>query len=121
MRTTNIALFKAGWMIGDFEPSILRTKEFDFAHHHYPKGFVGQNHAHMKSTEYNYIVKGKVMLRPVGGEVGVMVSGDMFIFDIGEYCGYVEYLEDTDLIIIKAPTGVNDKVDATGLDLPMPK
>lgn len=116
MLITNKSEYKAGWMIGDFVPSVLRTDAFEFAHHHYPKGFRGEDHAHIYMTEYNYIVRGSVMVKS-----RTLGAGDMFIFTHGEYCGEVIYLEDTDLIIIKTPSMRGDKVDAEGNNMRMPK
>jgi hypothetical protein len=116
MNISNIKNYISGWIIGDFEPSILRTKSFDFAHHVYPKGFKGTDHKHIISEEYNYIVRGKVKVKG-----HTLSDGDIFVFKKGEYCGEPVYLARTDLIIVKVPTGKNDKVDSKGKKMSMPK
>lgn len=116
MLITNIKDYKAGWMMGNFNPSVLRTPYFELGHHTYPAAFKGDNHRHDMSTEYNYIVRGKA---DVNGKI--LSRGDMFIFTPGEYCGSVVYLEETDLIIVKSPSAPDDKIDVKGTQMPMPK
>ena len=115
MLVTNRGDYKAGWMIGSFTPAVLSTDAFEFAHHTYKAGFIGQNHKHQVATEYNYIVSGKVNVNGT-----IMASGMMFIFTPGEYCGDVTYLEDTELIIIKTPSIQFDKYNEKGQSMAMP-
>jgi len=106
MKTSRITDFKAGWFIGDFEPTLLKTKEFEVAHHHYKAGTKSTPHYHAIATEYNYIVRGWLN---AGGED--LMSGDIFIYEPNDVA-QVEFLADTDLIIIKTPSVVGDKYDA---------
>lgn len=106
MRTSRIGDFKAGWFIGDFEPTLLKTPAFEVAHHFYKKGFVGTPHVHKVATEYNYIVSGGLV---ASGKV--LGPGEMFIYDPGEVAD-VSFLEDTNLIIIKTPSLPGDKYEA---------
>lgn len=103
MITANVKDFTKGWMIGDFEPSVLRTNCFEFARQFHPKGFVGQRHVHDQSTEYNYIASGRLLAS--GKELS---KGDMFIYAPGEV-SEVTFLEDTDTIIIRTPSIPTDK------------
>jgi hypothetical protein len=83
----------------------LRTSVFEVAHHFYPKGFKGTPHIHKIAIEYNYIVSGRLIAS--GEELGF---GDFFIYepmDVSE----VEFLEDTNLIIIKTPSIPKDKYE----------
>jgi mannose-6-phosphate isomerase-like protein (cupin superfamily) len=105
MRLSNISDFKAGWFIGDFEPSLFRSPHFEVAHHFYAKGVKSTPHLHKLATEYNYIVNGsvKVLDKALG-------RGDVFIYEPSDVCD-VEYLEDTDLLIIKSPSIPGDKYE----------
>lgn len=105
MKFHKITDFINGWFIGDFEPSLLRTANFEIAHHHYKKGVISTPHTHLVASEYNYIVCGKVYLPT---EDRYLESGDMFIYEPKEVSN-VEFLEDTDLIIIKVPSLPTDK------------
>lgn len=103
MITSNIKNFTNGWIIGDFNPALLKTKDFEIAHHFYPKGFKGIQHTHKIATEYNYILSGKL----VASEI-MLESGDIFIYEPHDVSN-VLFLEDTNLIIIKTPSLPNDK------------
>lgn len=105
MKVSNIKSYTNGWFIGDFEPTLLKTPEFEVAHHFYPKGLKSTPHTHKESTEYNYILSGSLMAS--GKNLG---PGDIFIyepFDVSD----VLFLEDTNLIIIKTPSIPHDKYE----------
>lgn len=46
MKLFNVDDFKGGWFIGDFEPTILRTKDFEISVRHYKAGDEEQKHVH---------------------------------------------------------------------------
>jgi len=103
MTFDNIKNFKNGWFIGNFEPSLLKTENFEVAMQFHPKGFIGQKHYHKISTEYNLVVSGKVNI--CGRE---MKSGEIFVFLPNEV-SESEFLEDTTLIIVRTPSVPTDK------------
>lgn len=105
MRTAHIKDFKMGWFIGNFKPTLLSTCRFEVAHHFYTKGFKGVPHIHKVATEYNYIIRGKLIAS--GQEFG---AGDFFIYEPHEV-SEVEFLEDTDIVIVKTPSMPGDKYD----------
>lgn len=105
MIVTNIKQYTNGWYIGNFTPAVLQSKDFEIAHHSYPKGFEGNPHTHKIAAEYNYIVTGSLV---ASGQT--LKRGDIFVyepFDISD----VIFLEDTDLIIVKVPSVPNDKYE----------
>jgi quercetin dioxygenase-like cupin family protein len=95
--------FKNGWFIGDFSPSLLKTKSFEVASQTHTKGFVGVSHYHKKSTEYNLVVSGKVKI--CGKE---MVKGDIFVF-LPDEISTSEFIEDTTIIVVRTPSDPTDK------------
>lgn len=103
MLLDNIKSYTNGWFIGNFEPSLLKTKDFEIAHHFYPKDFVGEHHTHKVAMEYNYIISGK--LNASGNILG---NGDIFIYEPFDISNVI-FIEDTNLIIIKVPSIINDK------------
>lgn len=105
MRTSNIKSFTNGWFIGNFEPSLDKTKDFEIAHHFYPKDFKGTPHTHRIAIEYNYIVSGKLT---ASGKT--LEAGDIFIYDPNDISD-VTFLEDTNLIVIKTPSVPGDKYE----------
>ena len=103
MLTRRIAEMRGGWFIGDFEPSVLRTRAFEVAHHRYPAGYRGEPHVHRVGTEYNYILRGRLVAS--GQQLG---SGDIFVYQPGEVSD-VTFLEESDLVIVKTPSVPGDK------------
>jgi quercetin dioxygenase-like cupin family protein len=101
--TRNIREMQGGWFIGDFEPSVLRTGTFEVAHHRYPAGYRGEPHVHRFCTEYNYILRGRLVAS--GQELS---TGDIFVYAPGE-ASDVEFLEESDLVIVKTPSVPGDK------------
>jgi len=51
-----------GWFIGDFEPSILKSKDFEVAILFHPKGEKWPKHFHKESVEINVLITGKMII-----------------------------------------------------------
>ena len=92
-----------GWFVGNFEPTVYKTNEFEVAHHFHKAGFVGEKHFHKIGYELTYIIKGTLIASNI--ELG---SGDMFLYEPNEISD-VSFIEDTDLIVVKWPSVSNDK------------
>lgn len=103
MKQANIADFKAGWFVGDFEPSIFKNPFFEVAHHKHKKGCETFPHFHKVTNELNYIVSGELK---VDGKF--MFAGDMWIYEPNEV-SKVEFLADSELIIVRWPSIPSDK------------
>jgi len=103
MKKYNIKDFKAGWIVGDFEPSIFKNPFFELAHHTHKAGCDTHPHTHKVTTELNYIVRGSMM---VSGQL--LTSGDAWVYEPNDVSD-VEFLEDTDLIILRWPSIPSDK------------
>ena len=104
MKTYNIKDMKHGWFIGNFEPSMLKTDQFEVGHHFWKEGTSPVLHKHNVLTEYNYIVKGCV--RIPGDQL--LYAGSMFVFEPGDVSD-ISFMTDTELIVIKVPSIPNDK------------
>lgn len=100
----NIDQFKLGWFIGDFEPSILRTKDFEVAYRVQKKDEYHAPHVHPIGVEYNYLIKGQMT---INGRK--FVGPTVFVIEAGEEC-YPVMDTDCELIIVKTPSLPNDKV-----------
>jgi len=103
MDVYNIKQFTKGWLVGDFEPSLFKNPHVEVAHHFHEKGFVGEKHTHKIGTELTYIIRGNLI---ASGKR--LASGDMFIYHPNEVA-CVEFLEDTDLLVVKWPSIPSDK------------
>lgn len=109
MKIFNLADYKNGWIIGDFDPSLLRTKNFECAVHTYPKGHVSDGHFHKVATEYNLIIKGKCEVwSEYLNKYIKMRKQDGWAYFPGQKSN-VRFLKDTTLLIIKCPSVKGDK------------
>jgi quercetin dioxygenase-like cupin family protein len=95
--------FKGGWFIGDFDPSVLKTKGFEMAIKYHPKGERWDIHYHKIATEYNVLISGRMSID--GKE---LVAGDIFIIEPDEVAD-PEFFEDCCVAVIKIPSVANDK------------
>lgn len=95
--------FTRGWIVGDFEPSIVQTKDMEIGILELEAGHKADNHFHAHHTEWNLILSGCARLNKK-----LYFEGDIFQFLPFEKAT-VEYLEDTKLLVIKSPATKNDK------------
>jgi len=105
MNVTQIKDYVRGWFIGNFEPSILKTKHFEVGLLTHNKGEYWAPHYHKESVEYNVLVTGKMTVQ---GKV--LNSGDVFIFQKGEIADPV-FHEDCTLVVVKVPSIPYDKFE----------
>lgn len=103
MILSKITDYFRGWFIGDFENSLLRTKDFEVALLTHKKGEVWPAHYHKEATEYNVLVKGKMLT--CGKELN---DGDVFVFEKGEVADPI-FLEDCTVVCVKVPSIPTDK------------
>lgn len=105
MNITKITDYVRGWFIGDFEPTVLRTKDFEVGVLRHHKGEKWPSHYHKHSVEYNVLVSGKMIVQ--GKELN---SGDVFVFEKGEIADPV-FLEDCTVVCVKVPSIPSDKFE----------
>ena len=103
MKVSSLKDFTNGWFVGDFNPSIFKNPFFEVAHHKHTKGQETFPHYHKVTNELNYIVSGELM---VSGQK--LKGGDMWIYEPNEVSD-VEFLDDTELIVIRWPSIPTDK------------
>ena len=109
MDVKHINDFTNGWFIGAFEPSLFKNPFFEVAHQHHPKGKIGDKHLHKLTTEVTYIVKGSMIIKDKHLKRDRTLStGNMFTFFPNEVSD-VEFLEDSDLIVVRWPSIPTDK------------
>lgn len=105
MIVRHISEFFRGWLVGDFEPSIIRTKELEVGVLTHPKGEEWPRHVHKEADEYNYIIKGKMKVNGVE-----LNTGDVFLIEKGEPAKPI-FLEDCTVLVIKTPSVIGDKYE----------
>jgi hypothetical protein len=103
IETHRLEDFIGGWFIGDFNPSLFRTGDFEVCYKHHHKGEDWPVHYHAEGTEYNLLTKGKMKI------MGTIIEpGTIFIaypYEISD----AEFLEDCEVLIIKVPSIPGDK------------
>lgn len=107
MKIAHIDDMKGGWLIGDFEPSLLKTSQFEVAYKFFDKGEVHEAHIHKIATEFNYLTKGKLIIRG-----RTLEAGDIFVIEPGEVADPV-FLENCEIMVVKTPSVKDDKYTET--------
>lgn len=103
MKHFNLKDFKRGWVIGDFESSVFRTKEFEFTVKHFKKGDHEPLHLHKVIDEITVVVSG--VFRMAGQ---IIKKDDIVWIEKGE-ASECECLEDGVITGVKIPSVIGDK------------
>jgi len=98
-----IEKFKGGWFIGDFDPAVFKTKDFEVCFKFHKQGELWDTHYHKIAEEINYLIRGKMKI----GDI-LIEAGDIFHIHRNEVSAPV-FLEDCELIVVKTPSVQNDK------------
>ena len=103
MKINKMSEMVGGWFIGDFEPSVYKTSEFEVCYKQHYKGEVWDNHFHKIATEVNYLIRGEMKINDV-----FLQEGDIFLIEPDEV-SVPEFLTDCELIVVKTPSIKGDK------------
>jgi quercetin dioxygenase-like cupin family protein len=103
MEKYNLSDFHRGWFIGNFEPTLFKTDDFEVAVKKYEKGDYEEKHYHKISTEYTTILNGSVEMNGV-----VYNDGDIIVIKPGESTDF-KALTDVTTVVVKTPFSKNDK------------
>lgn len=95
--------FKNGWLVGDFTPALVNTKDVEVGLLHLPSGHRADNHYHRLHTEWNLLVSGLAMTKD-----RYIYPGEIFVYKPGERAD-VCYPNDSVVLVIKSPSTKNDK------------
>ena len=94
-----------GWFVGDFEPSAIKTKEFEVCYKCHAKGEQWPTHYHKVATEISFVISGKMTIQ---GQL--LQEGDIFVLEPNEVADPV-FLEDCCLVVVKTPSVIGDKYE----------
>lgn len=103
MQITQLDKFTGGWFIGDFIPSIIRSKDFEVGIKTYCQGDSEPTHYHKFIHEITIVVRGKVRMC---GQV--LSEGDIILIEPYEPSEF-KALEDCTLCVVKLPSIPSDK------------
>ena len=103
MLTQKISEMTRGWFIGDFEPSVLKTKEFEVGVLTHKKGEQCPKHYHKVATEVTLLLSGSMTI------CGQLIeAGTIFTIEPNEIADPV-FHEDCTVLVIKTPSVIGDK------------
>jgi quercetin dioxygenase-like cupin family protein len=105
MEVKHISQFQGGWLVGNFDSAIAKSKECEVCYKFHNKGQRWPTHIHKIATEINYLIRGRMI---VGGKE--LHAGHVFIIRPYEKAD-PQFLEDCELIVIKMPSVPGDKYE----------
>lgn len=92
-----------GWFVGNFEPSVLRTKDVEIAVKNYAAGEFEESHYHKIATEITLILSGRVEMFE-----REFVQGEIVIVEPGEATSF-KAITDVVTVVVKHPGASGDK------------
>jgi len=104
MKIYNLTEFIGGWVAGDFEPTIIKTKDFEVSVKHYKKGEYQERHVHNKAEELSIIVQGSARMN---GKI--YSKNDIILMEKGEPTDFYPLEDGTITCVIKTPSVKGDK------------
>ncbi len=103
MKISKLSDMKGGWFIGDFQPNVFHTQDFEAACKHYDPGDDEPRHVHKIATEITLIVSGTVRMN---GKV--LTAGDIIVLSPGESSDF-SAIDEAMVLAIKVPSVIGDK------------
>jgi quercetin dioxygenase-like cupin family protein len=103
MKVSKLIDFFKGWVVGNFEPSLFKTDDFEVAVKSYKKGDYEPKHYHKVATEITIITKGRVVMN-----FEVYNEGDIIVMEPGEATDF-RATNDVTTTVIKFPCVEGDK------------
>jgi hypothetical protein len=92
-----------GWIVGDFEPTCLKTSACEVACKHYEAGAAEAAHVHRVATEVTLVAVGLVSMNG-----RTFRAGDIIVLEPGEATDF-RALEKTTTVVVKMPSVLGDK------------
>ena len=99
----NIENFIKGWIVGDFTPNLINSKDLEVGLKYYKAGDKDEKHYHKIATEYTIVSYGVIKMMN-----NTYVKGDIVKvnpLEINEF----ECIEDACVLVIKTPSVIGDK------------
>ena len=94
-----------GWFVGDFSPSVFKTKDFEVGLMRHAAGHSIPFHVHKSVTEYNLVVSGSIRVN------GVLFSSGQFFTLFPGCIACPEVEEDVVVVCVKVPSIPTDKIN----------
>ena len=110
MKRISLKQFKKGWIVGNFEPSLLKSEDIEIAIQSYQAGDEEQQHYHKLGTEISIVVLGSASFN---GEVLNEEDG-MVIYP--KESNIFKAITDCKVLVIKYPSSKSDKYQGENSD-----
>lgn len=101
----HISKYTRGWFVGNFEPSVYKTSDFEVGVLVHKRGEVWTPHFHKKSREINLLLEGKMLMHGIE-----LNAGQVFILEPWEVADPI-FLEDCKVLVVKTPSVKGDKYE----------
>lgn len=105
MKIVKLEEMSKGWFVGEFEPTLIKSKDVEVAVKEYRKGDKENRHYHKLATEVTVICTGRVRMNGIEYR-----KGDMILIEPNESTDF-EALEDTITTVCKHPCAIGDKYE----------
>lgn len=103
MKRARIEDMIKGWFVGDFDPTLYRTRDVEVAVKSYRAGDRESSHYHKIATELTVITSGEVEMN--GVRYG---AGDIVVIEPGDATDF-RAVTDAMTTVVKVPGAVGDK------------
>ena len=104
MKKFQLADFTAGWVVGNFNPTLHQTKEFEFGVKYFKAGDRESLHFQIVARELSIVVSGSCRIGSVD-----LDAGEGLLIDAGEEADFEAYTQCA-IAVIKWPSLPADKV-----------
>ena len=92
-----------GWVAGNFEPSVFKTKKFEVSVKRYNKGDKEKAHFHKKYNEVTIVISGKIQMNSIEYK-----QDDIILISKKEVTDFLA-LEDSVTVVIRDGSNIKDK------------
>ena len=99
----NISQFKGGWVVGQFEPCLIKSSRLEVGIKFINKGTKGDGHYHMKSDEFTILISGSAL-----DKGKIYGPGDIIVIKKKEK-NFTFFLEDSLIISMRNNSVPKDK------------
>lgn len=103
MKEYQLKNFTNGWFVGNFEPTIFATNDFEVSVKFFEAGDREPLHKQILATELTAVISGIVQMNTKEFSVGAIIE-----FEPGEACEFLS-VTDATLVCVKFPSIPNDK------------
>jgi hypothetical protein len=100
----DISEFTKGWFIGDFEPTMLKTSDFEVGVKFFVKGDTEPLHKQIVATEFTVVISGDIQMN---GKK--FTRGQIVRIDPEEPADFLA-LTDASLLCLKTPSIPSDRI-----------